>query len=143
MELYEGDNIGSLLSVEIAHQADFASFNPAIFKAGKDWVNVPFVPEKARFNLGEEETKNGPLFSYGGDFFLNKLRDEVFTDLHKYIGRKAVLKLTDLNGEVYIIGAPGYPCTLAFDGGTGGNYTDANGGKYQFKTDQPFRFFRA
>jgi len=143
MNHFEGDNIGSLLKAEFALHTDFESFNPALFKTGKAWQNLPFKEQSGSFKGGNEDSENGNIFSYEGKFFIHRIREEVRTALHPYLGQHVVLKLTDLNGEVYIIGAPGMPVTLSVSASTGENYSTENGSLFSFAISQAFEYLKA
>ncbi|MCX2473556.1 hypothetical protein OQZ33_04345 [Pedobacter sp. MC2016-05] len=143
MNHYEGDNIGSLLSAEIAHHTDFDNFNPAVFKAGKSWIKIPFKEESGSFKGGNEDSDNGQIYSYDGEFFIHRIREEVRTELHPFLGQHGVLRLTDLNGEVYIIGAPGMSVTLTVSAGTAEKYAGENGSLFSFAISQPFEYLKA
>ncbi|RYD76892.1 MAG: hypothetical protein EOP55_10495 [Sphingobacteriales bacterium] len=143
MNHFEGDNIGSLLKAEIAHHSDFDNFNPAVFKAGKDWINIPFKEESGSFKGGNEDSDNGQIYSYEGKFFIHRVREEVRKALHPFLGQHGVMRLTDLNGEVYIIGAPGMPVTLTVTAGTGEKYSSENGSLFSFAVVQAFEYLKA
>lgn len=136
MNYYQGDNIGSLASVEIALHTDFAGFNPVNFLNGKGWTLVPFKDESGNMSFKVDETANGTVYTYAGRFFLQNLRNEVEETLYPFIGQRAVMRLIDMNGRVYIIGAPGTPVTLAVSGGTGDKYASENGQEFSFKSEQ-------
>lgn len=133
---YEGDNFGSIASLDIAGFSDFQSFNPATFKNGKKWTAVPFKEQTGILSIKSEETPNGPLYSYSGNFYIHNLRDQVDNALQPLIGTKSVMRITDLNGRIYVIGSPENPVTLNSNGSTGQRYTDENGQEFQFKVEQ-------
>lgn len=143
MNYYEGDNIGGIAKIRIAFHHDFESFNPAVLKVGKEWLEIPFDEEKANLQLGTDEPDNGTVFGFNGKFSLHRLRPEVNDALRKFLGQFSVLEITDMNAEVYIIGAPGVPVTLKLSGTTGTNYTNENGATYSFETEQSFPHFKA
>lgn len=143
MIFFEGDNIGGIQKLEVAHQAYFTGFNPATLAAGKAWAEIPFIPQSAQLQMSEEDSANGTIYEYNLTFAINRVRMELFEQLNIFVGSCTVFRITDMNDDVYIIGAPGYPCTLAATGNTGAQYTDANGMGYKVKNEQPFRFFRA
>lgn len=143
MDHYEGDNIGSLLKAEFAMHTDFDSFNPVSLKEGKAWTNIPFKEQSGKITGSSEDSENGNIFTYQGKFFIHRIREEVRTELHPYLGQHIVMRLTDLNGETYIIGAPGMPVTLSVTSDTGENYTNENGSLFSFSISQPYEYLKA
>ena len=143
MKHYEGDNIGGLAKIRIAFHTDFESFNPEVFKAGKDWLDIPFKEESGQLQPSADDSDNGIVYNYSGKFFIHRLRPEIENELNTYLGQVSVIEITDLNDEVYIIGAPGMPVTLQLGGDTGAKYTSENGAGYQFDIDQMFQYLRA
>ena len=141
MNFYEGDNFGSISKIDIALHSDFASFDPASFQDDKSWTSIPFKDESGRLGINNSLTPSGIVYTYKGSFFIHHLRDEIFEGLDPYRGQKSVLRLTDMNGKTYIIGAPGFPVTLSVDGDTGMRYIDENGAAYSFTVEQPFPHF--
>jgi hypothetical protein len=136
MTHYEGDNIGSIAGFKIAHTYDLQSFNPVTFKNGRKWLDVPFKEQSGNLALKVEDTPNGPVYMYSGNFSIHNLRDQVDNEMHPFIGSNSVAMVTDLNGRVYVIGTPEIPVTLTMSGGTGQRYVDENGQEFQFKVDQ-------
>lgn len=142
MNFFEGDNIGSLAKLEITLHSNFDNFNPAVLSAGKTWLNIPFKEQTGSLQIETADTENGNVYTYTGDFFINRLRPEL-AELNAYLGQFVVMRITDLNGEVYIIGAPGMPVTLTLAGGTGKKYTSENGASYIFVIEQAFPHYTA
>ena len=135
MNYYEGDNIGSLLKVEAAYHTDFSGFNPLSFYTGKSWLEIPFKEQTSALFLKVADTANGLVYGYSGKFFIHHLSDEVDDTLYPYLGQISVLRLTDMNNRVYIIGSPGLPVTMETSTGTGDKYTSENGQEFSFKVD--------
>lgn len=135
---YIGDLIGSIYKLEAAYHTDFSGFAPAEFLAGKGWQEIPFPEENGGLRLSVQETDNGPVHSYSGSVFIHRLRPEVQIALLPFLGQVAVLRVTDMNDQVYIIGAPGLPVTLSLDGGTGDQFTARNGCTLHFSVAQNF-----
>lgn len=143
MQHFEGNNIGSIAKLEIAFHTDFSSFNPAVLQNGKQWFNILFKEESGFLKINVEETENGLVYSYSGAFFIHRIRPEVVNEVNPYLGQLTVMRITDINGEVYIIGAPGVPVTLTLDAQTGEKYTAENGSNYTFATQQSFPYLMA
>lgn len=138
MNYYEGDNVGSLAKAEIIEHYKIASFNPAILKPGCTWIEIPIKDQSGKLSIKGTDTDNGTLYSYSGRFYIHNMRDEVDDTLNNFIGKIGVLKLTDMNGRIYIIGAPGMGVNLTIVGDTGQTFVNENGTEYQFSIDQTF-----
>jgi hypothetical protein len=136
LQFHEGDNIGSILKLEAAPHYDFSGFNPVAFHFGKGWIDIPFKEESGVLQLKADDTDHGISFNYAGRFFIHKQRADVRSTLYPFLGQHLILKVTDLNGEVYIIGKPGCPVTLELSATTGQRYADENGMEFQFKIEQ-------
>lgn len=142
MQEYQGNNIGSIAVFEIAHQMDLLGFNPVTFKAGSSWKKIPFREQGGKIKEVIEETDNGMLCTYSGSIVLPCMRDEVDLVMDKFLGRRSVVKITDMNGRIYIIGAPGLPVEIGSTGDTGENFTNENAKQFDYKIAQPFKASR-
>lgn len=136
MQHYEGDNIGGIFKLEYCPHYGFSSFNPAVLAAGYTWHEIPFKGESCELFLKLDTTPHGPLFTYSGPFAIHNQRDEVETTLFPYVGKHLVLRLTDMNGRVYIIGAPDAPVELSLGAKSGQRYVDENGTGFSFEVAQ-------
>lgn len=135
MNYYEGDNIGSVLSIDIAFIFDFLSVNPISFKPGRSWLKIPFKEGTGEFTISEEDSDNGVIYSCSGGFYLNRMRGEMDTFMRQYIGSISILRVTDMNGEIYILGDMDAGVTISASGGTGQNFTSENGKAYSYRID--------
>lgn len=133
---YEGDVIGGIAKLEIAYHWDFTQFYPAVFAAGKDWKEIEALPETGELKYKAEETEHGPLYSYSGSFSVLKLSESVETAILPYIGESSILRITDNNGRIFIVGLPGAPVSLALSAGTGRKYTSQNSFDFDFSVEQ-------
>jgi hypothetical protein len=136
MEFFEGDNIGGLSNIEIIEHFNVRSLVPVELVEGKVFTEVPFKNESGQFKIKEEDTDNGTVYAYSGRFFLHSMRNEVDSGMAKFIGQVSVMRLTDMNGRKYIIGAPGKPVTISKNGDTGQRYTNENGTEFSFQVAQ-------
>ncbi|WP_316743404.1 hypothetical protein [Pedobacter antarcticus] len=143
MQEHQGNNIGSIAAFEITHQLDLIGFNPVTFIPGLSWTKVPFREQGGRIKEVIEETENGMLCTYTGSIILPCMRDDVDLVMDKYLGQKSVVRITDMNGRIYIIGAPGLPVEIGSTGDTGENFTNENAKQFEFKIAQPFKAMRA
>jgi len=143
MEHYQGDNIGSIAKFEITNHYSLSGFNPLTFSPGGSWMSVPFKEQSGELRETTENTENGPLYTYTGSIFLANQRDEVDLIMRTYLGQRSVIRITDMNGRVYIIGSPVLPVTLTSSGETSKTYTGENGKEFQFKVEQNFPALKA
>lgn len=135
MEHYEGDNIGSIAECLITFPFAFSHF-PGILNSGYTWEKIPFNPGTGNLFLKVADSDNGPVYTYNGGGRVHRMRKEADDMIFEYIVNGGVMKVTDMNGKVYIIGNPDAPVTVSLSGGTGTNYTDENGMDIQFKIEQ-------
>lgn len=116
--------LGSIQKVKFVLQTGIATYNPLVLGAGVTYDELEILPEAARLSIAVQETDNGKLYSYRLDFKHLSLRDEVDNLLDKYVGTRSVFVVTDMNDRVYVLGAPGTPCTLSYDADSGTQATD-------------------
>jgi len=137
MTHHEGDNIESLKSIEVIQHDLPTSLKPLTLTIGKEWITILFKDETGIMQIKTEETPNGIVFTYSGSFFIHHLRDEVDQVLLPFLGRAvSILRLTDMNDRVYIIGSPDCPVLLNLSASTGQKYVNENGGTYNFSVQQ-------
>lgn len=136
------DNIGSIKSIEIADISYFSGFGPVEFKSGCNWEKINFNPERAVLNQSVEDSDNGLIFKFSGQFYKSKI-DSSQNTIKKYLGKRSVMKIIDQNDEVYIIGHPSYPVNISMNGSTGTKYIDENGINYSFAAEQIFPHYSA
>lgn len=142
MNHYEGDNFGSLAKLEMTKHFNFSGFNPAVFAQG-GWTNVPFREQTGQLQEETEDSPNGIIYTYTISILVANMRDELDDVIRAYLGQVAVIRATDMNGRVYIIGAPCAPVTLTSAGDTGKNYTSENGTVLSIKHQQYHPALRA
>ena len=139
MEFFEGNNIGSLKKVEIILRDDIQSLNPLVLKPGKTFTDIPLTSQKNSLSEKTEETENGTVFSYSGKFFVHRIRQEVKEAMRVFLGKRTVMRVTDMNDEVSILGYPGNEVILTLTANTGENYSSQNGTEYNFSVDMSFQ----
>lgn len=127
------DNIGGIKKIESASIYDFATFAPATFKDSKTWQSIDLDPEKSNLQDKIEDTVNGFLFTYSGT--INMASTSSILD--NLLGKQSVLKITDMNDQVSIIGHPNYPVEIFSISQTGTKFTDQNSKTYTFNVAQP------
>ena len=134
--VFEGDNIGSIARLEIAYHTDFESWDPATFKSGKSWQSIEIGGKTAELRRKTKDDPNGIIYIYSGFFDVHMIRDEVELNLMPYVGKRTVLRITDSNGRVYIIGNIHNPVTLEEESTTGKLFKDKNGYQFNFLVNQ-------
>jgi hypothetical protein len=112
MNNYEGDNIGSLQNAEIVEHYKIASVNPIVFKPGMSWITIPFKEESGNLYLKTEDSDNGTIYNYTVQLFINNMRNEIDTELGKFLTPTGVLRVTDMNDRLYIIRGPDKPVAM-------------------------------
>ncbi|MNL18008.1 hypothetical protein D3C87_1391310 [compost metagenome] len=143
MNYYEGDNIGACAKAEFIEHYNLASFNPAVPLAGESWTEIPFKVETCQLQIKILNTENGPVYTYSGKWKMHNMRDEVDDVMFKLVGQITVLRLTDMNGRIYVIGAPGMPVNISINQDTGERFVNENGSEFIFSIDQPFAAVKA
>lgn len=138
---YEGDQLGSIKKVEAAYHTSFTSFNPAVFAGAASWQQIQFTEETGSLFLKVNGTSQGLLYKYSGGFGVPKLRDEAEDALLPLIGKVLILRITDMNDRIYIIGAPNIPVSLELDGETGNEFKNASGYRIAFSVEQTWKAF--
>jgi len=142
MNAHEGDNIGGVAKIEIIHAWVPTGFNPVVLPAESDWENIPFKEETANLKIDGSDSENGQLFGYSGGFLLPRMRPEIENAVNKYLGKTSILRITDMNDEIYIIGSPHHPVELKLSGSTGSNYPNENWAGYSYQIEQPMPHFK-
>jgi hypothetical protein len=139
MDYYEGDNLGSIKAIEVIEHFNLLNTNPVQIRSGSAWMSIPFKEESGKMNMKSVLSDNGRIYTYSGRFFFNNMRKEIEDGLSPYLDDVAVLRVTDMNGRSYLIGAPGSPVTIAENGDTGQRYINENGIEYTFAIEQSVR----
>ena len=137
MNYYENDNIGGIRTLEIIWHNLPIAFNPVYLPIGSNWTNIPFKDESGKLTIKTEASENGTIYTYAGTFFIHNMRDEVDQVLLPFCGEAVcIMRITDMNGRVYIIGTPDAPVTLNVSASTGEKYSNENGTGFSFTVDQ-------
>ena len=137
MDYYEGDNIGSLKTIEIIRHDWPIAWHPVALPEAVEWINIPLKEESGIMTIKTEETDNGVIYTYAGSFFIAHLRDEVDQVLMPFCGKsESILRLTDMNDRVYIVGMPDCPAKINLSATTGQKYVNENGTAFNFSVEQ-------
>lgn len=135
-QIHEGDNIGGILKVQIALLSELESFAPIVFKSGKSWKEIEIYPESGMFKSDVPHGDNGKYYSYAGSFkihFPNRKDENAFD---KFIGPVNVMRITDLNRYVQVIGSPEEPVTFSRTYESGSKVTDLSHNSFTFSVSQ-------
>jgi hypothetical protein len=143
MNNYEGDNIGSVQNAEIVEHYKIASVNPIVLKPGMSWITIPFKEESGNLFLKTEDSDNGPIYNYTVQLFINNMRNEIDAEMSKFLTATGVLRVTDMNDRVYIIGGPDKPVAMNETSTTGQKFTNENGSMFDFTSSQSERALNA
>jgi hypothetical protein len=143
MNLYEGDNFGSVQKAEIIEHYKIASVNPIVLKPGMSWTIIPFKEESGNLFLKTEDSDNGRIYNYTVQLFINNMRNEVDTTMDKFLTAVGVLRVTDMNDRIYIIGGPDAPASMTETSTTGQKFTNENGSMFDFTSAQSERALNA
>ena len=135
-DLHQGDNIGGIAKVQIAHITDFESFNPVSFRSNKGWHEIPFLPGTGSLKSEEKDDGNGKYYHYEGSFEIHHQSNVVSLKLRPYTGQVSILKITDLNGRSRVIGTPTESVTVSRSSNTGSAAKDMNHNLITFTVDQ-------
>jgi hypothetical protein len=139
INLTTADVLGSIQKMELVLHSDLESFNPVVLDAGISWDEVELLPDNAKLRFAVDDTENGKLFNYAVAIKHTLLRPAVEDVLDKYVGKRAVVRVMDMNDRVYIIGHPGNGCILNYSGDTGNNAADQNAYDISVIVSQTFR----
>jgi hypothetical protein len=139
IKLNEEINIGSIQKLELVMHNQLSDYAPVVLNAGVAWLEIELLPDNASLLLTAEDTENGMLFTYRVNAAHTVLRDEVEDLLNPFLGQRSIVRVTDMNDRVYILGMPGTPCAFTYNGNTGNNPTEQNGYAINIQVAQPFK----
>lgn len=139
MEQYEGDNIGSIYELLVIEHYKIQKMNPVTLLPGASWLNVPIRDQSGRIRSRVSASDNGPIYSYQVEAFINHMREEVNVAMDIFHQGIAVLKVTDMNDRVYILGEPNRPVTMEESGDSGQGFASENGTSFDFSISMDHR----
>ena len=134
--LHEGDNIGGILRVQIAMISDFESFAPVRFKPGKHWKEIDIYPESGLLKSDVQHSDNGRYYTYAGSFRIHHPNRKDESAIDPFIGPLSIMRITDHNKYVQVIGTPDEPVTLSRSADTGSKVTDLAHNAFAFTVSQ-------
>ena len=135
-ELYEGDNIGGILRVQIALISDLESFAPVIFKPGKSWREIEIYPDSGLFKSDVQHVDNGRFYTYAGSFKIHFPNRSDENKLDAYVGPLSIMRITDFNRYTQVIGSPGEPVLFGRSFESGTKLTDLAHNSFVFSVSQ-------
>lgn len=136
---YEGDNIGGIAKLEIAHVQDFKSFNPVSFHPNKFWKEITFHPNSGLLKDEVNDSDHGQYYSYAASVKITHRDKELEQIIDRLIGQCSVIRVTDMNGYRQVIGSPEAAVLITRSGDTGSAPTDVNQYILNFTVSQPER----
>lgn len=141
LDHYEGDQLGSIKRIDAAYHTQFESFNPAVFLSGFSWQQIAFTEETGQLRLSVRDSEQGIIYKYLGSLSIPKLRSEAEDAILPLIGKLTVLKITDMNDRIYIIGGPNSPVNMELEGDTGSEFKSSSAYVVSFGVEQTWRAF--
>lgn len=137
--LNEGDNIGGLAQIDVAHVWDLESYEPIRFKPGMCWLEIEFHPMSGLMKEDVQDSDHGVYYSYAGSFKIPKSDRKTECALDRFIGQVSIFRVMDLNGKTLVIGGPDMPVLFTRSSDTGSSPVDMNHASYSFIVSQPNR----
>ena len=117
---HTGINIGGLNLVSWIFRDDVASFAFSAIslscivtpKTGKSWNSIYATPETIQLESEQQEMPGGTKYVYKLKLLVPKDRSALASELFRMTGRCLIIKLTDKNGTVRILGTMESPMKL-------------------------------
>jgi len=117
---HTGINIGGLNPVSWVFREDVAGFTfnettlfcSVSLKTGKSWNSLYGTPETIQLESESQDTPSGMKYIYKLKKFVPKDRPEVESELLRMTGRRLILKVTDKNGTIRLLGTMETPMKM-------------------------------
>ena len=117
---HTGINLGGINSVSWIYPEDVAIFNSSdsslycliVPKTGKSWNSLYCTPETIQLESEQQDTPGGMKYLYKLKMLVPKDRITVEDELFRMTGRQLIIKLTDKNGTIRILGTMESPMKL-------------------------------
>ena len=132
IDKYISSNFGGLQSIEYASTSwiDPSSFSPIIsstynfqqafsFFPGFDWLKLPVLPKEDRWRETENNSEQGPSYRQEITGITPALRPVVHGEFAKMAQHDFLIRLTDRNGQVWLIGTLDEPLQFSSSGASG------------------------
>lgn len=124
---YCGINLGGAKTIAYAptHWIDADSYDP-VFLSGNlqydldfdegDWLDMPYLGESVTWTEQQERGEHGPYYAHSINFTIKQMRVEVQQVLEAMAHVRFVVKYTDRNNKVWLIGTPEFGLNFESDG---------------------------
>ena len=117
---HTGINIGGLNPVSWIFREDVAGFTfnettlfcSVTLKTGKSWNSLYGTPETIQLESESQDTPSGMKYLYKLKKFVPKDRPEVESELLRMTNRRLILKVTDKNGTIRLLGTMDSPMKM-------------------------------
>jgi hypothetical protein len=73
------------------------------------WLSAPVLPTRQRWTEKERSSKHGPSYNQEVRAILPKMRPSISGEFQKMSFHRFLLRLTDLNGQKWLLGTLEYP----------------------------------
>lgn len=110
-------NIGSIQKIEVALERDITigapnEKNEVVVNNRIAWDVINFTAGSASISEPEEIGIQGLIYKTKLGWKIPKAGPENYANAYKYRNKKVILKVTDGNGTVHLIGEPGRPVMI-------------------------------
>lgn len=146
------ENIGSLRSIEYASTAwvnqstydqrlsGAYNWQSTIEFTEEGWKKLPILPGNEKlWSEAERQTTQGKHYEQTVQAITPKMRPEVSGELMKMRNHRYLIRLTDKNGQPWILGTLEHPFRLIAAASTGSNTAGYNNYSLQFRNQTPTR----
>lgn len=146
---YCGLNLSGLITLQYASldMIDRASYIP-IFSSGNllynilftqgSWLTLPARPGSPDWSQTENRSEQGPFYDQRLQAVLPHMRIEVEAELERMSQHAYLLRMTDRNGKVWLLGTPDHPFYFKADSATGDS-AGFNNYPVLFESQTPWR----
>lgn len=143
-------NLGSLQYIEYALIADIDKTSYAeivsggynfqkeiAFKDGATWLKMPVLQTKRRWEEKGIRGKHGPSYDQLVQGIVPHLRPSVAGEFDRMAHRQFILRITDRNGQPWLLGSPSSPFLFTVLGTTGDSNVGLNSYAIRFYSKTP------
>jgi hypothetical protein len=138
---FSGDNLGSLLKIQIARAADVAGMQDAIdgtvygdilFNTGTGFVEWFLTTDTPRLLSEGQQSQEGEFKINRVEFALPKDRTDIKQLLNRMVNDEFVLLIEDANGNIKLFGQPWAPVRFRYTHDSGASGTEGNHYRCEF-----------
>ena len=110
------DNLSGIAQLEYVYKEDVASIDTdVVLKTGKVWNTIPFTKRSVQPNTKQKETDGGILYNTLLKFKIPRDEKAFADELVSISSGFILVRETDQNGTVRIIGSDSVPARLIFE----------------------------